>query len=379
MKVCFVCSCFEPGKHGIGDYVNRLSFELNYHGHKTVVLALNDTYISNSYEGMQQANDINFKILRLSASLSYKLKLRQAKEWIDIQNPDWVSFQFCLFSFNSKGLPFELCSLLKKVGEGRRWHIMFHELWIGIDKGNILKSFIVSRLQKLLVKRILKFLNPEIIHTHLPVYQLELRKLGYHVDELPLFSNIEINCNTESDNQYNVFRIGFFSQAGVSNAVINHLKRFFEQALSHNLDVEVWLIGGDDTKMNLVGNKIKELSGFENIVYSTGFVKPEKVSGILRSCTVGITPVPRHSLGKSGSVAAFLTHGVPVAVPNVHPGFSPLEIGFFSHNLCKSVLIEPVFSEILKARKILSKASNEIHITSVANKFLSDFKSDCYV
>jgi hypothetical protein len=92
---------------------------------------------------------------------------------------------------------------------------------------------------------------------------------------------------------------------------------------------------------------------------------------------LGLTPVPRHLIGKSGSVAAFIAHGLPVAAPYIYPGRDPEDIGFFSSNLCGAIVKTPDFSSLQMAAKASVSSKNEIEINKVTEKFIADLQLDC--
>lgn len=249
---------------------------------------------------------------------------------------------------------------------------MFHELWIGIDKGSFIKTYTIAALQKFIIRSMLSLLNPDLVHTHLPAYKSMLEGLGQQVNSLPVFSNIGVVPIRTDSIKDKVLKIGFFSQVEFRQPIVLFLSQLMQQALVHSLDVEVWLIGGTEGRMNSFKKQIEASLEYKHKVSCTGFLSPEELSGVLQSCTLGLTPVPRHGLGKSGSVAAFIAHGVPVAAPNVHIDFSSSEIGFFSDELRSAVLLCPDYSSLKEARTKARQAKKEIELTTVANKFLSD-------
>jgi hypothetical protein len=113
---------------------------------------------------------------------------------------------------------------------------------------------------------------------------------------------------------------------------------------------------------------------FRNKIHYTGFLQPEKVSNAINSCTIGLTPVPRHVLGKSGAVAAFLSHGKPVAAPNVHQGFGTEETGFFCKDLFLPIIKEPALAKVIDAKNAVAKVKNIISVSTVAKQFINDLK-----
>lgn len=374
MKILFICGSLEPGRDGVGDYTRRLAGELIRQSHQTAVVALNDRHILDKFDGTQEVDGINIPVLRVSHNLPVKKRFGLVKEWIHYFNPAWLSLQFVPFSFHSKGLPFSLGRLLSRLSKDRNWHIMIHELWVGEGTINNTRQKVYAILQKALISRLIKSLYPLTIHTHLPAYRLQLENFGWKVKELPLFSNISLVKKEHEENKKNVFRVGIFSQAKASSSVIQFLICLEKQVAITGMAFEVLLIGGGDTRMRAFGSTLENLEIFRNRVRYTGFLEPRELSWALQSCTLGLTPVPRHALGKSGSVAAFLAHGIPVAAPSFFYCYDSAEIGFFSINLCSSILLTPDLSKLKIAKASALEVKEQIQISSIANSFLSDLK-----
>ena len=139
LRIVFICGCIEPGRDGVGDYTRRLSAELILTGHFTAIIAINDVHTTEIIDDHQVQGGIRIPTLRLPSLSTYKSRFGKAKMWLNSFDPNWISLQFVPFSFHAKGLPFALARDLSLLGEGRKWHIMFHELWVGMDKESPLK------------------------------------------------------------------------------------------------------------------------------------------------------------------------------------------------------------------------------------------------
>src|SRR5690606_19610796 len=151
----------------------------------------------------------------------------------------WISLQFVIFSFHQKGIPYKLPRNLAYLIEGRRFHCMFHELWVGLDSGSLFKSSIRSSLQKLIIKQMLDLLKPIAVHTHLPAYYTDLESLGLQVSPLPLFSNIEVTKERNKSEETCIFRVGFFSQAEISDSTAEFLESLATEVVLKGLTLEV--------------------------------------------------------------------------------------------------------------------------------------------
>jgi hypothetical protein len=374
MKILFICGSLEPGRDGVGDYVRRLAAEIIRCGHQATIIALNEKHLKSSSIEKQYDGEIALQVLRIPTIWPANRRFDFAKDWIGDFNPEWISLQFVPYSFNNKGFSFGLGKRLKKIGGHCQWHIMFHELWAGRDENSDWKRYFVSGLQKLLIKRMTNCLSPSVIHTHLPVFYFKLKQFDWNIKKLPLFSNIEVTKATKNNDNKEIFRIGFFSQVEATEPIMSFLSILGKKASSMSLEVEILLIGGNEARMKQVGHAFETIKNLRKPVKYTGFLKNEELSVIIQSCTIGVTPIPRHGLGKSGSVAAFISHKIPVAALNCHFLYKATEIGFFDDDLCAAIITEPDFHQIEIAENAARIASDKIQLSKIAETFLSDLE-----
>src|SRR5690606_32994217 len=151
-------------------------------GHEVSILAFNDHYT----EKTLNENLSGIDCLRLPMSLSSGQKIDSAKAFLDLKKPDLVSLQFVLYAYNDKGLPFKLSNLLGEILNNIPVEIMFHELWLGMEKKPVLKDKIYGHFQASIFKKIIKSLNPICIHTHSQAYKQLLEYHDFQVKLLPL-------------------------------------------------------------------------------------------------------------------------------------------------------------------------------------------------
>lgn len=372
MRILFLCGSLEPGRDGVGDYTRRLAVELAQIGYEVEIIAFMDKFISSFTMGFEEKGSVRVRTGRFPFNDGYKLNCRNAKKLIDSFKPDWISLQYVPFSFNNKGIHYNLGNHLAKIGRGSKWHIMFHELWVGRGTGTTIKKKILSITQQWLVEQLLNILKPSIIHTHLPYYQYKLKKLGFSALPLTLFSNIKFFTRTVQINEDQIFRFAFFSQVGVSEQIFSFINRLVEEASVRGFSCELVFIGGIPKEveplLKIYGDKCPLL----NKIRYTGFLDEISVSEIISRVDLGVTPVPRHALGKSGSVAAFLLHGVPVAAPVFSDAISETDIGFFKKTSIDSILLHPEWEKLMHAKKAVTLVKSEIDISILAKGFYSD-------
>jgi hypothetical protein len=312
VKVVFLCSCLEPGRDGVGDYTRRLAAELIRQGHFSAALSLNDKYISEKLIDIQQSEGADLPVLRLPASWAMKVRLSYAKKYIDDFGPDWLSLQFVIFGFHRKGLPIGLGNQLAFLGLGRHWHVMFHELWLGMEIHSSKMHSLWGAVQRQLIKSLISTLNPAIIHTNTKLYQKQLAELGFIAEQLPLFGNIpKINDNeglnlSRTGKSINLVIFGnIFPNAPIedfANEAANYISK-------NGMEICLTIIGRCGSEQERWASKWKDAGMAVNIL---GEQPANNISKVLGAASMGISTTPVALVEKSGSVAAMLEHGLPV-------------------------------------------------------------------
>ena len=193
MTIVFVCGSIEKGRDGVGDYTRLLAVELTKIGHHCSILALADKFINKEIFGEENEGEIKIDFLRLPFRNGHFNNSILAKEWIKSRKPDWVSIQYVPFSFHKKGLPFGIAKSFRRISEGTKLHIMFHEMWVGISKISPLKHKVIGFFQIQIAKRIIKKNMPIYVTTTNKLYNLILEKESIKSEILTLFSNINKN------------------------------------------------------------------------------------------------------------------------------------------------------------------------------------------
>jgi hypothetical protein len=313
MHILFICGSAEVGKDGVGDYTRRLCGELTRNGHQTQLLALCDNHASCFKSENQAVEGTTILVHRIPAFIVTKQRLVWSKNVITNFQPDWISLQFVPYSFNSRGLPFWLPSFLKKLRGKHKWHIMFHELWIGMESSTSLKSKYIGLLQKRIVLKILKENKNIIINTQTELYQSKIAALGYKAMLLPLFSNIVTNKLSTATRTADILELRFCLFGSIHYGApvekfVSDLKHVLLQS-NEKRALKFIFIGHcgaaiEEWKRVLITNKIQ----FE----ITGFVSDEEISTILSGCQYGISTTPYVLNQKSGSLTAMFDHQLSV-------------------------------------------------------------------
>ncbi|CAH8292982.1 glycosyltransferase involved in cell wall biosynthesis [Mariniflexile fucanivorans] len=314
MKIIFICGSLEPGKDGVGDYTRRLCAELILQGIHVGILSYNDKDVNGATQVTQYADGQAIYCYRISTFIKPKERCVLAKQWIDTHNPEWLSLQFVPYAFNNKGLPFGFASQLKTIGQNRKWHIMFHELWIGMNKESTLKEKCIGYIQRYIIKELTLKLKPNLVNTQTELYKKQLEKLTITSSLLPLFSNIPViqkpiekthldSIPFDIPNKYFVL----FGSIHYGSP-INHFVKDFVDYLKND-SFSLITIGRN-------GNELREwISIWESYkleVKCLGEQSVEVISHVLKNATFGISTTPMALVEKSGSVLAMHAHGIPV-------------------------------------------------------------------
>ncbi|MDF7810038.1 glycosyltransferase [Hymenobacter sp. YC55] len=315
MKIVFVCGSLEPGRDGVGDYARRLAAELIRQGHQVAALALHDTYVEAELSGTQQAEQVQLSVLRIPASYKETARFAAAQQWVDAINPDWLSLQYVAFAFQPKGLPWGLGESLARLGRGRRWHIMFHELWVGVFIDAPLKHIVWGWVQKQLIKSMVKTLRPAVMHTQTRLYQLLLGRLGFKADYLPLFANIPVTSTQKkpaqlgADGSDNTVSVIIFGTIHPGTAIAQFAQEASQIAKTKGTQFSLTTIGRCGANLEPFVKTWQDEGLTVNIL---GEQPAEKISEVLRNGTIGLSTTSLVVTEKSGTVAAMVEHGLPV-------------------------------------------------------------------
>ena len=309
MRIIFLCGCLQEDCDGVGDYTRSLAGELARQGHAIKIISLFDRHVMKPVEGKQKDNGTCFEFLRLPRGGTAQATL-VARKSIERFKPDWISLQFVPSSFHPKGLPFFFPSTLRMLASGFKLHIMFHELWVGVNGMIGFRKQVMRAVQRLIVYKILKATTPDCITTTIPLYQRALS--NSIVKMLPLFGNIPVvPCKSiRSDgSKLVVVHFGTFTEALKDfEEQLTYTKRLASR-IARRIEFKVFGDGGR------VKHKALELARSilgAHCIKDLGRVSRQEVSLLLQSADMGISRADALLYGKSGSTIAMLEHGLPV-------------------------------------------------------------------
>ncbi len=370
MKIVFVCGSIERGCDGVGDYTRRLAQSLLSIGHDVSIIAMRDTFVDEQKREIIESEIGEIKILRIPLNLGLNQSSVIIKSELEEIKPDWVSLQFVIFAYHAKGLPFGLSQLMANSFKGYKVQIMFHELWLGIEKITNIKHSLWGLFQKWIVLSMIRKLKPSLIHTNSKWYADQLAKTSKKVKVLPLFSNIPVLEEFENKNR----NIDFLGSKSIKFIVFGHIslhapvEKFVEELylISENNKIEfsITFIGKNNSDLNRWVETWK--TRFSALVL--GVQSEYEISKNLSQSDIGISTTPFALLGKSGSFYALLDHGLPVInVSDLNELFEERKNfrapqGLFEYKIGN---LEDIFTNIN-----LPEKSNQLNITR--DLFLND-------
>ena len=351
MRILFICSSLEPGKDGVGDYTTLFASKIvkNY-DYDIFLISIFDKHIKNLEDLSKSKN-----FVRIPANWSHSKRFLWVQKIINQFRPTLISLQYVNHGYHLKGLPIYLLKGLGGLKYVGQWHIMFHELWIGHQGFKFSKNYLVGYLQKSLIKRLVRILNPKSITTNTEYYQFLLKINGVSSSILPLISNFEVFDITYSESIKLV-------QDAISNSQNESIKleknttiavifgsipinwdwRGLIEDWSKSLDKldkkGILLIAGKNGRGS---NELKEsirvnCANIECCIL--GMLDAIEVSALMKIADVGFSPTPYIIREKSGVIAVMRQHGVPVIINKVGNYHKQFEADKFKSNLSEIFL-----------------------------------------
>lgn len=318
MTVLFICSSAEPGRDGVGDYTRRLAAELLRQGHNAWMIGLHDKHLTTSTATENQSDGGHeVTVLRFSSSLTWTKRITEAAQFVKSIDPDWISLQYVSYGFDTQGLAWRLPWRIRQVADGRKLHVMFHELWL--DKPVNLKQRILAKLQKSAISESIRQLKPEVVNVSIPFNRRRLQGLKYNAAPLALFGNVPVQLHEQSQTagadgaEKHILYFGTPPKSVFLEKLLDDLASF---CANHAQPLKITVVSGhSEQSKRFVSNLKSSLSEYEVAISDLGFAPLEALSALMHVCDVGISRSDPHLLGKSGTAVAMLEHGLPVWLP----------------------------------------------------------------
>jgi hypothetical protein len=305
MKILFICGSVEVGKDGVGDYSRRFCGELIREGQEVQILSLCDHQVISFTVDHQVVEETAVLVNRIPISNSNNQRFIWSQDILNYFQPDWISLQFVPYSFNPKGLPFWLPSFLKKLKGNHKWHIMFHELWLGIDIESSFRHKCIGKFQEVIVERIVHKIKPSFITTQNKLYQFFLQLHNIEADILPICGNIPLTTLKNEANEFTQFVL--FGTIHPGAPFKDFVDDIIIVANTFRKPIKFVFIGKNGDELS---SYITILDNF-SICYEVLGMQSEKIiSEVLINSDFGISTTPYFQTEKSGVYAAYREHQI---------------------------------------------------------------------
>lgn len=331
MHIAFLTTGLAPGKDGVGDYTRDLAAACVRLGHTCTQIAINDRHVTSMQDELQTARQTQVATLRLPSTMSWPDRVEAARGWLAQRPPDWLSLQFVPYGFHPKGLVSGLADRLAPLSAmARSVHVMFHELWIGAERGASLKHRLVGWVQRRAVLSLIERLSPRVMHTSNPAYRRLAADSGMSAKLLPLCGSIPIVesadprwLETESlklgapaervTPRERCWWFGMFGSLHTEWAPEPVFSYIEEAAKRAQRRVAIGYIGRQGPGAAL-WRELQDRYASRFAFVTFGERDSREVSTFFQAVDFGIATTPWQLIGKSATVAAMIDHGLPVIV-----------------------------------------------------------------
>ncbi len=369
MKLVILCGSLEPGKDGVGDYSRRLASYCRKQGNSVLLGSLNDSWIDSDNIGTQE--------IRLAGSQPWSQRSATLQKVLTSFQPDFVSLQFVPYAYHGRGFCHEMATQLGAFAKKFHWHIMFHELWLGLNPTDSLKYKLFGWGQRRGVLQLARTLSPVLTHTHATAYAHFLKRENISAIRLPLFSNIDIEPEPDftrfcelleragSDltplNRRQTFVIVFFGSLHPEWTPDLLMKKLAGKKL---LFLTMGRLG--QTGMQ-IWNDFAEGYATRAKFINLGELSASEISTALLFADAGVAASPWNLIEKSGSAAAMVEHGLPVLV--TRNDFLPTEHLELVPTLAKH--LHPIWKDHFSVDH-LTKSAPSPRLPEIGSQFLAD-------
>lgn len=250
-----------------------------------------------------------------------------AATFLDDCKPDWVSLQFVPYGFHDKGWPWKLATYLQPLVSGRKVHVMFHELWLGGNRGAPFKERLIGILQRACIFRTLRSIKPRTISTSNTPYVSMLKKGGFDSQILPIFGSIPFSKRTDyewvftelsragvpftcRDDLWLFCMFGSLHSIWPPEPLFSYLREAGKRSGRRIVLLSIGKLGAGETLWERLNFEYRDSIHFVRL----GERSMQEVSAAMQVSDFGIATSPWELIGKSSSAASMIEHGLPVIV-----------------------------------------------------------------
>ena len=336
MSLVIVVGGLEPMRDGIGDHSRRLAAALIKRGIPTALLALADQVVEDDSRRARQSDDgVEIETLRLSTRVPFQERAAQGRRFIEEVGGRHALFAFSPYQFDLRGVVSRALVELPEMVEGMTSSILFHETWIGEEETDGLWTRLVGFTQRRLVQMLAHDLKPVKLYSTNPVYRHMLDAYDIKTQVVPHCGNVPVQ-ETRADD----WLPQALAAAGIAMGP-NGLKDFYLiglfGSLYRGLELPRLLPSFEAVarrkgrkpliaNIGIIGNgaqwaRWKLVYGERFGLVDLGPTTVLRISQFINTVDLGVSTTTLALVGKSGTAAAFIEHGVPLLLPVEYPHF----------------------------------------------------------
>jgi len=326
----FITSSLASGRDGVGDYTRVLARECSLRGHSAGMISLSERDMRGEIDRGEEIGEYGcIPVLRLGTEAPWDRKVNRAKDFLRQLRPRVVSLQFVPYGFQKRGIISTAGPKLAEICGGYESHIMFHELWSGVSLRPGIKHYLLGKVQKGYILKLARALSLRMTHTNLVAHRELLNKSGIRCRKLPLFGNVPVTRESGEKWLYPLLEkegmdIGSYGREkmwlfGMFGAIprvwpAEPLFSLLAEAAGKRGKKAAVISAGDLRGADAEWERIRKGAPSGMVFLKLGYMESDKMSQFLNTIDFGISTTPRALIGKSGSTAAMLEHGLPVIV-----------------------------------------------------------------
>lgn len=309
-NILFICSCYEPGCDGVGDYVRTTIRHLPRH-FRGRVLAIADRYVNEVFEDDEAirvpAGKATMSAWFTAVDLDTVLRIL---ERIRFNGIAWVSFHYVPYAYSVRGLPFALGCIFDKLAIFEKHHVFVHEISVGLEEGASSKDILLGGVQRALLRRLLSKIPGVQVETSNVCYEQVLAGIGVTPKRRDLIATVPVNSEKQRAD-IDCFTLGIFAGLDGRYPMVLLVKLARELKANVRRRVRVSVIGRSGDTAERIHAVFRD-AGIDPDVYVTGPLESGSLADEMGAIDLGLPTVPFALWQKSSVVFGFLANEVPL-------------------------------------------------------------------